>query len=91
MKHVSIRVVGRVQGVGFRAAVRVRAQSLGLAGFVKNLNDGSVFMAAEGNAADVERFANWARKGPAAARVADVQISYSTVLRKFEDFEIRYW
>lgn len=91
MKHVSIRVYGRVQGVCFRAYAQGRAERLGLAGFVKNMPDRSVYMEAEGPEENVEAFADWARQGPPAAKVTDIQVNYSDHLRKFEGFEIRYW
>ena len=55
--HVVVR--GRVQGVGFRWFVREAARALGLAGWVRNRPDGSVEVAAEGDAAS---------RGPRCAR-----------------------
>jgi len=91
MKHVSIRVFGRVQGVCFRACAQARAVSLGLGGFVKNMPDRSVYMEAEGEGENLEEFVKWARQGPPAAKVTDIQVNYSDYLRKFNDFEIHYW
>ncbi len=91
MKHASIRVYGRVQGVCFRAYAQDRAESLGLAGFVKNMSDRSVYMEAEGAEESLEKFVDWARQGPPAAKVTDIQVNYSDYPRKFEGFEIRYW
>ncbi len=39
---LQIRVTGRVQGVGFRAFVKARADERGIQGWVRNLSDGSV-------------------------------------------------
>jgi acylphosphatase len=91
MKHVSIRVFGRVQGVCFRAYAQDMAESLGLAGFVKNMPDRSVYMEAEGIEENVKEFVDWARRGPPAAKVTDIQVNFSDYLRKFDGFEIRYW
>jgi acylphosphatase len=62
-----------VQGVGFRYQARSRAQSLGLDGFVRNLPDGSVEAAFEGDEQRVESMIEWCRRGPAGARVEDVE------------------
>jgi len=61
--------------VGYRAAMRERAQALGVTGWVRNRADGSVEALAHGAPAAVEALVAWARRGPPAARVADVQIS----------------
>ncbi|HIJ71763.1 MAG TPA: acylphosphatase [Planctomycetes bacterium] len=52
-KHVIYR--GRVQGVGFRFTTRQIAGRYGLAGFVRNLPDGTVEMFIRGDADDVNR------------------------------------
>ena len=91
MKHVSIRVSGRVQGVCFRAYAQKRAIDFGLSGYVKNMPDNSVYMEAEGADEDVDKLVEWAKQGPPAARVTDIQVNFSHYLRKFEGFEIRYW
>ncbi|MBE3589472.1 MAG: acylphosphatase [Firmicutes bacterium] len=66
-------IVGRVQGVGFRAAARRQALALGLCGWVRNLPDGRVEAWAEGDAAAVKAFEDWCRQGPPAARVDRVE------------------
>lgn len=69
MKTRQIRVTGRVQGVGFRYALRDEAQRLGLAGWVRNCSDGSVEALLQGDAQAVDAALRWARRGPRAARV----------------------
>ena len=49
-----IRVTGVVQGVGFRAYVRGHAMMLGLAGYAKNMPDGSVEVVAQGQERSIE-------------------------------------
>ena len=63
------RVTGRVQGVGYRYFALVEAQALGVAGFAKNLPDGSVEVVAEGRPEAVSAFEARLREGPAFARV----------------------
>lgn len=69
-------VRGFVQGVGFRASTRARAVSLGLAGWVRNQGDGSVEAVFEGERDRVESMLDWCRRGPAGARVDDVEASW---------------
>lgn len=64
-----IRLRGRVQGVGFRYALRREAQRAGLRGWVRNRIDGSVEALLQGDAEAVARLVAWARRGPPAARV----------------------
>ncbi len=64
-----IRVRGRVQGVGFRWSAREVAKRLGLTGWVRNADDGSVEVTAEGRSDKLEAFAVWLARGPLGARV----------------------
>lgn len=66
-------VEGRVQGVFFRAGTREQAQRLGLRGHARNLEDGRVEVLAVGDAASVERLAQWLRRGPPRARVDRIE------------------
>ena len=63
------RVTGRVQGVGYRYFALTSAHRLGIAGFARNLPDGSVEVVAEGAAEAVVAFEEKLREGPAFARV----------------------
>ena len=67
-----IRVSGRVQGVGFRYALRDEARRLGLVGWVRNRADGSVEAFVQGDEASVAALLAWARRGPRLARVDHV-------------------
>ncbi len=74
MTRVRVRVRGRVQGVFFRAEARARAESLGLAGWVRNLPDGRVEAVFEGEDDRVESMVEWCRRGPAGAEVEAVDV-----------------
>lgn len=65
-------VVGKVQGVFFRASTRERALDLGLRGRASNLADGGVEVVAEGQAAALDALEAWLHRGPPAARVESV-------------------
>ncbi len=66
-------VTGRVQGVWFRQRTVEMAEGLGLAGWVRNLPDGSVEAVFEGVPARVEQAVAWCGHGPDRARVDSVQ------------------
>ena len=63
---------GRVQGVGFRWFVVEEADALGVSGWVMNRADGTVELEAEGTPEQLERLMKALRRGPPAAKVADV-------------------
>ena len=67
------RVVGWVQGVGFRQWTRRTAERLGVSGSVRNLPDGSVEIHAAGIEQSLRRFEETLRDGPPAARVERVE------------------
>lgn len=73
MTRVRVRIRGRVQGVFFRAEARTRAESLGVAGWIRNAGDGSVEAVFEGDDEQVESLLAWCRRGPAGARVDGVE------------------
>ena len=68
-------VHGRVQGVFFRDSVSREAQSRGVAGWVRNTDDGTVEALFEGDDADVEALVAYCRSGPPDAAVSDVDVS----------------
>jgi acylphosphatase len=84
-------VRGRVQGVGFRDYVETRARSLGLTGYVRNLPDGrSVEVVAEGARQDLERLADYLRKGPSSAHISAVETDWRAPTSAHSDFRATY-
>lgn len=82
-------VRGRVQGVGFREYVFVRARFLGLGGYVRNLDDGcSVEVVAEGERADLEELLAHLREGPLLARVDGVDVEWGEATGAYEGFGV---
>ncbi len=65
----NVTVEGRVQGVGFRWSALEEARRLGLTGWVRNADDGSVEIHAEGSLTSLDAYVSWLRKGPPGARV----------------------
>ena len=82
-------VTGKVQGVGFRWWTMRNAQRLGLRGFVRNRPDGSVEVQAAGSPERLADLHNFLRKGPAGARVAQVERVDSLGSALPEGFEVR--
>lgn len=83
-------VHGRVQGVGFRWFVRREADRLGLAGYVRNLPDGTVEVVARGEPSELTLLERVLERGPAFAHVDDVEMSYlphDIELSKFFDIK----
>jgi acylphosphatase len=74
--RVHLVVSGRVQGVFFRASAAEEARRLGLHGWIRNLPDGRVEAEAEGERAALERFVEFCRRGPPAAQVGDVEVTW---------------
>ncbi|PKX65466.1 Acylphosphatase [Lactiplantibacillus plantarum] len=64
MRAVTLKAIGRVQGVGFRWATKVAADKCGVKGIVRNLMDGSVFIEAEGEDQRVQVFIDVVRQSP---------------------------
>jgi acylphosphatase len=73
LASVRFLVRGRVQGVGYRSFVLQQAEGLGVAGFARNLPDGSVEVVAEADDPVLERLEQQLRKGPSFAKVAAVE------------------
>lgn len=81
-------VSGGVQGVGFRDAAQRRARALGVLGWVRNADDGTVSVHAEGDGGAVEALLDFLRAGPRGAAVAEVAVEPARV-EGHEQFAIR--
>ncbi len=87
-RAVRATVTGAVQGVGFRAATVRRASRLGLLGWVRNADDGTVVVHAEGPAEAVQTLLDFLREGPRGARADTVEVEPVRV-EGHEQFAIR--
>lgn len=76
-RHLYIH--GLVQGVWYRDSMRREAESLNVAGWVRNVADGSVEAWVEGDQAAVDAIIAWARRGPPRAQVGSVDIAPATL------------
>ncbi|HLN56184.1 MAG TPA: acylphosphatase [Bacteroidales bacterium] len=82
-----IKITGSVQGVGFRWNAVREARSRGITGYVKNLDDGSVYIEAEGFLVQLDDFLIWCRMGPAFATVESVMFDIADPLG-YRDFGV---
>jgi len=84
--HLIVR--GKVQGVWYRAGTQEQAQKLDIAGWVRNLPDGSVEIQAEGLRENLDALIKWCRQGPPSAEVKDIDEEWNRP-SGFVTFQIR--
>jgi acylphosphatase len=89
-KLLKVKILGRVQGVFFRAETKRKADELGLAGFVRNEPDGTVYVEAEGEEKNLREFLKWCREGPEISRVEKIESEFSEKLKNHQGFKIAY-
>jgi len=88
--RVRILVFGKVQGVFFCDYTKREADTLDLTGWVKNRDDGSVEIVAEGEKNKLRRLVIAAKKGSPLSKVEDVEYDYSMYTGKFDSFYVNY-
>jgi len=84
------KVYGRVQGVGYRYFVKEKAQVLDVVGYVKNLEDGTVEVLAQGKEENLQKLIQELKKGPFLARVDKLDIIFRKPKNVFSQFQINY-
>jgi acylphosphatase len=87
--RLTVIVRGRVQGVAFRHHTARTAQEHRVAGWVRNLYDGSVEACFEGEEMDVLAMAKWCQRGPELARVDELIEKLEEYTGEFAGFKIR--
>ena len=87
MKHINIKITGKVQGVFFRASTKAVADQMGVKGLVKNEKDGSVYIEAESNETTLQMFLEWCKEGPDKSIVENVEVKDGE-LKNYRNFEI---
>jgi Acylphosphatases len=86
MKRLIAYVSGRVQQVGYRSRAVTIARALDVKGSIQNLPDGRVKVIADGEEADLERFANALKMNNAIIDVTGIEREYSKATGKYENF-----
>jgi len=89
IERLDATVHGRVQGVGFRFHVVMRAMELELSGWVANGADGSLRCVAEGSRPALEALLAILEVGPAGATVDRVTMAWGPATGEFRTFEVR--
>lgn len=88
MERLHAVVRGSVQGVGFRYFIQRKARQLGLRGWVRNNDDGTVELLAEGGRSDLEQLMMAAEEGPRMARVQRVEVQWSRATGGLDEFDL---
>ncbi len=89
-QRVRVLIKGKVQGVFFRQALKVKAKQKNVFGCVKNLTDGRVEAILEGDEENVNNLVEWCHGGPANARVEDIEIRNEKFSNEFSKFDVLY-
>ncbi len=88
-RRLRARVIGRVQGVGFRWWTRAEAHRLGLTGWVRNeADERTVEVLAEGLQPQLDALEAWLHDGPPGAQVDRVETSREPASGEYQRFEI---
>ena len=87
--RVHLFISGTVQGVFFRDSAKQVAQSIGITGYVRNLQDGRVELVAEGEKDSIDILVQWCRKGPPTAIVVSVDIENEHYKGEFDLFDVK--
>jgi acylphosphatase len=83
-------VSGRVQGVKFRNYAQEAATNLGLTGYVKNLQNGTVEVVAQGLPDTLKEFVEYLNEGSSLSKVDSVSIDWRSVSEVYEEFSLLY-
>jgi len=90
-RRVTLKITGRVQGVGFRYFTVTTAGNLkDVTGWVRNEPAGSVKVVAEGPRDKLNELIKQLNQGPRTARVEKVQQEWSEPTGQFTDFQVKY-
>ncbi len=89
-KRLTLKIHGLVQGVGYRYTARNEAKKQEFTGYIKNLDDGSIELVAEGDEENLKKFINWCYNGVGPAMVQRIDQSWSDATSEFSDFVIKF-
>jgi acylphosphatase len=91
MVRQHVFVEGRVQGVGYRQWVKERAERMGIRGWIRNNDDESVEVLAEGEPTALETFKDLLKQGPTGAHVERLQEDHTpgAATGEFDGFGVR--
>ncbi|MEQ6388547.1 acylphosphatase [Bacillaceae bacterium S4-13-58] len=91
MRNVKVKVIGRVQGVGFRYFTQQKAANFSINGWVKNEKDGSVEIIAQGESESIDYFLRALSIGPRPyAKVTNLNVEEVETEITYDYFEIKH-
>jgi len=85
----SIRIHGKVHGVGYRFFATRVARRLGLKGLIQNVRDGSVEATVEGEAGAIDDWIKELKEGPRYAEVTRIDQEIKDYTGKLGDFDVK--
>jgi acylphosphatase len=74
-KHISIKITGRVHGIGFRFSSYEKFVDLGLIGKAETTPDNAIVVEAEGEEAALNELVKWCHEGPSGAKIDSVEVT----------------
>lgn len=90
-ERVHLIVYGRVQGVGFRFTTQLKANEIGVNGWVKNREDGTVEIEAEGKVEKVDQFIDAVKANPSpVAKIESIELTICDDLKGYQSFKTLY-
>ena len=87
-KEVLCMVSGDVQGVFFRQFAKEKATALGVSGYAKNLEDGTVEVIAQGEESVLKNFLEFISAGPENAQVESLNVTWGKPTEEFSQFDV---
>ena len=90
MKRIHLIIHGKVQAVFYRSNTHKKASALGLTGFVKNLENGTVEVVAEGPEEKLNQLIEFCKNNPGYSNVDKVDVKEEKITNEFESFGVRY-
>ena len=91
LKRFHAIVHGRVQGVSFRYYTTLKANELHIVGWVRNCQDGTVEVVAEGTQVALEQLESWLHEGSPHAKVEAIYITWEEAIVEFSEFKTVYF
>jgi acylphosphatase len=88
MKAIKLRVYGKVQNVGFRVFISKVAQELGIRGYVKNEDQGSVLVYGVGEEDKIDELIKITKKGSERSKIELVEVRDAEII-SFMGFDVR--
>ncbi len=85
-----LNITGRVQGVGYRYFAALKANEMGITGWVKNAVDGSVIVVAQGIEEEIKTYIDYLYIGPTRSRVDQISKVKFNTLSDFNNFSVKY-